>query len=478
MSRIRFSEGKIIKTTKGEHNIYSDGNITYTSSGSTISHVGVENGVTFGEPKKAPPAPLLKKYFVEGWWSSDEAGDKRIKEALVGDHVYFHIKTKDIPNGEVVQMKLYDDDNNEKNEPKEKGKDNDDFRKMINTQTNQEVASGTVKDNKVVKSIILENFESFIKDETDKQIELYYRCSYKTENVEFPRTPSDYLKVTVDTIPQLIFVNGHWNRTANALGMSPGAGGDKYWDYFLGRSKERFIKDAETHFSIKYKNGTPYFFDGSSFCGVSSSGSERKLKGKEAAKEKFEKKLKGMRTKTYYFISHSEGGAFAAGVAEYLAENGVTVGEHIMLSCDEADEFTVNNNVPTYQLTPCYLTKDYSIVKKVMNLPRFIFHSQQIKKIRDYYIIVDWVVGDYQLKGAIKYGVVISKTPNVDWMSLHADLIDIKIFKQLDDLKKVRIGQVMGEYRGEFYSGYAQYDVDTRFYRIQDDIILDNIPKN
>jgi hypothetical protein len=35
---------------------------------------------------------------------------------------------------------------------------------------------------------MLENFESFIKDETDKQIELYYRCSYKTENVEFPRT--------------------------------------------------------------------------------------------------------------------------------------------------------------------------------------------------------------------------------------------------------------------------------------------------
>jgi hypothetical protein len=149
-----------------------------------------------------------------------------------------------------------------------------------------------------------------------------------------------------------------------------------------------------------------------------------------------------------------------------------------MLSCDEADEFTVNNNVPTYQLTPCYLTKDYSIVKKILNLPRFILHSQQIKKIRDYYIIVDWVVGDYQLKGAMKYGVVISKTTSVDWMSLHADLIDIKIFKQLDDLKKVRTGQVMGEYKGEFYSGYAQYDVDTRFYRIQDDIIIDNIPKN
>jgi hypothetical protein len=186
MSRIRIVGGTITKTTGGDHNIYSDGNIVY-NAGKAITEIS-DKGIIYGEPKDAPPTPLLKKYFIEGWWSSDEAGDKRIKEALVGDHVYFHIKTKDIPNGGIVQMKLYDDDNNEKNEPKEKGKkDHDDFKKMINTQTNQEVASGTVKDNKVVKSIMLENFESFIKDETDKQIELYYRCSYKTENVEFPR---------------------------------------------------------------------------------------------------------------------------------------------------------------------------------------------------------------------------------------------------------------------------------------------------
>jgi hypothetical protein len=88
---------------------------------------------------------------------------------------------------------------------------------------------------------------------------------------------------------------------------------------------------------------------------------------------------------------------------------------------------------------------------------------------------VDWVVGDYQLKGAMKYGVIINKKQNVDWMNLHADLIDINIFKELEDLKKVRTGQVMGEYEGEFYSGYAQYDVATPFYKIDDKIILDNI---
>lgn len=476
MSRIRIVGGTITKTTVGDHNIYSDGNIVY-SSGKAITETS-DVGIKYGDPKATPPAPLLKKYFEEGWWSSDQEGNLRIKEALLGDHVYFHIKTKNIPDGEVVQMKLYDDDNTEKNEPKEKGKDNDDFIKTKLTLNSQKVARWAVKGNKVVVSLTLNNLESFIKDEMDKQIELYYRCSYKTENVELPIVPSNYLKVTVDTIPQLIFVNGHWNRIANALGASPGIGGEKYWDYFLGSSKQAFVKDSEKYFNIKYKNGTPYFFDGSSFCGASSSGSARKLKGKQAAKEKFEKELKGMQTKIYYFISHSEGGAFAAGVAEYLTENGVTVGEHIMLSCDEADEFTVNNEVPTYQLIPCYLTKDYSIVKKILNLPRFIFHSQQIKKIRDYYIIVDWVVGDYQLKGAIKSGVIISNNPKVDWMSLHADLIDLNVFKQLEDLKKVRVGQIIGEFKGEFYSGYAQYDVNTRFYRVQDKIILDNIPKN
>lgn len=63
-------------------------------------------------------------------------------------------------------------------------------------------------------------------------------------------------------------------------------------------------------------------------------------------------------------------------------------------------------------------------------------------------------------------------------MNLHADLIDSNIFKQLEDLKKVRVGQVIGEYKGEFYSGYAQYDVNTRFYRVEDNIIIDNIPLN
>ncbi|OEK09845.1 hypothetical protein A8C32_10055 [Flavivirga aquatica] len=33
-------------------------------------------------------------YFEDGWWSSDIKGENRIREAIVGDRVYFHIKMK------------------------------------------------------------------------------------------------------------------------------------------------------------------------------------------------------------------------------------------------------------------------------------------------------------------------------------------------------------------------------------------------
>ena len=119
MSRTRIVKGTYTKITGGDHNMYAKGNIVSTA-GKSINEVGKENGVNYGEPKKPPLAPKL--YFVKGWWSTDEAGSKMIQAALVDDHVYFHIQTQNIPDGEEVQMKLYDDDNNEIEEPKEKGK--------------------------------------------------------------------------------------------------------------------------------------------------------------------------------------------------------------------------------------------------------------------------------------------------------------------------------------------------------------------
>jgi len=43
---------------------------------------------------------------------------------------------------------------------------------------------------------------------------------------------------------------------------------------------------------------------------------------------------------TFKFISHSEGGAFAAGMSAYLISKGQTVESMLYLSPDEADEFS------------------------------------------------------------------------------------------------------------------------------------------
>ena len=476
MSRIRIVGGTITKTTGGDHNIYSDENIVY-NAGKTITETS-DKGIVYGEPKDPPPAPLLKKYFVEGWWSSDEAGDKRIKEALVGDHVYFHVKTKDIPNGEVVQMKLYDDDNNEKNEPKEKGKkDHDDFKKMINTQTNQEVASGTVKDNKIVNSIMLENFESLIKDETDKQIELYYRCSYKTENVEFPRTPSDYLKVK--GMPKIIIVNGQWRLAKYSFGEYVGPTQPKkpYWDNDFANN---FI--ANLKISNKFKlNSTPLsseklenkkfilYYDGSSYFAGDQSGSDRFNNGKKFAKENYKEIIQGLGGESIYLVSHSEGGAYAAGMADYLHEKGHQIGEHVLLSPDEGNEFQINPKIPSYQLTYMFFSSVYNPLGTALKAIKF-------KRWGSYYAIVDEIVNEHRIKGVTKMGIV--RRDDLDWSSVHGSTNSSRIFTRVSDLKEVNSFDVRIEYEKEFYSGKDQTKTKsgTIFYRINDDYIITNCP--
>jgi hypothetical protein len=480
MSRIRIVGGTITKTTGGDHNIYSDGNIVY-NAGKAITETS-DKGIIYGEPKDAPPAPLLKKYFVDGWWSSDEAGDKRIKEALVGDHVYFHIKTKDIPNGGIVQMKLYDDDNNEKNEPKEKDKkDQDDFKKMINTQTNQEVASGTVKDNKIVKSIMLENFESFIKDETDKQIELYYRCSYKNEHIEFPRSPSDYLRVR--GMPKIIIVNGQWRLAKYSLGENVGPTQPKkpYWangfsksartyfdKYFSLESKQK-IKGTLVKTDELEKQKFILYYDGSSYAGGDQSGSDRFNNGKKFAEENYKEITQGLGNESVYIVSHSEGGAYAAGMAEFLYKKGHKIGEHVLLSPDEGDEFEINPAIPSYQLQYMFFSSIYNPIMADVKYFKF-------RKWGNYYAVVDWVTNEHSIKGVKKSGISLEQ--NAGWSGVHGWTNGTDVFKRITDLKEVRSFDVIGEIEGKPYSGKDQTKTnkDTKFYKINNDYIITNCP--
>ena len=60
MSRIRIVGGTITKTTEGAHHMYSEENIVFNSS-KTITEVGEENRIVFGEPKEVPKANEITK---------------------------------------------------------------------------------------------------------------------------------------------------------------------------------------------------------------------------------------------------------------------------------------------------------------------------------------------------------------------------------------------------------------------------------
>jgi len=193
MSRVRLVGGTITKTTGGDHNIYSDGNIVY-NSGKVVTETS-DAGITYGEPKSSPP--VSKLHFVDGWWALDREGQKKIKRAVPGMTVFFHLKTKEIPNGNAVFLSLFDEDNHEKEEaPNKDGrKDKDDAIKLINTKSKKQVLVAKVTDNKIVQEINLTGLGSLIAEEQDKCLELYFRCSYKSENVQYPADRKNYLEV-------------------------------------------------------------------------------------------------------------------------------------------------------------------------------------------------------------------------------------------------------------------------------------------
>ncbi|KIA98888.1 hypothetical protein OA93_08370 [Flavobacterium sp. KMS] len=71
MSRIRIVGGTITKTTVGDHNIYSDGNIVY-NSGKAITETS-DVGISYGEPKSPPKQEIVEsKYKLESTYAHDQ----------------------------------------------------------------------------------------------------------------------------------------------------------------------------------------------------------------------------------------------------------------------------------------------------------------------------------------------------------------------------------------------------------------------
>ncbi|RXK80526.1 RHS repeat domain-containing protein, partial [Filimonas effusa] len=151
----------------------------------------------------------------------------------------------------------------------------------------------------------------------------------------------------------VIFVNGHWNRFAHRLGLSPGGPKEEYWNFF----STKFIQAARNFFKAAGDEAN-HFVDGSSLFGGDQSGADRFELGVQYAKEHYAELIAGMKdNETVKIVGHSEGAAFAAGIASYLSKkfgmNGSAnnpVQAILYLSPDEADEFSSPKDITAYQI--------------------------------------------------------------------------------------------------------------------------------
>ena len=241
------------------------------------------------------------------------------------------------------------------------------------------------------------------------------------------------VKLKVTGRPKLILVNGHWNRLLHSFNMSPGKPKYEYWSYFLAhkRTFNIFIENAKTYFGDKNYQDKPFYVDGTSLFGGDQSGNDRKIKGYKFAMQHIAEITKGVGNENIYFISHSEGAAYAAGMAKALIEKGYKVGESVMLSADESDEFIVEGNYPCYQITAGYVKEED--VQPFYVTPAFPPSTIKIK--RKFHI--DSVVGDHRIHGVNRYGVYISFGTGFD--SVHGSTIDTGIFEILKNLKQLKV---------------------------------------
>ncbi|WP_170161424.1 VENN motif pre-toxin domain-containing protein [Moraxella cuniculi] len=154
-----------------------------------------------------------------------------------------------------------------------------------------------------------------------------------------------------------IFVNGHWNRYVGNLekltgglipNLSPASPGkEKYWDWIGGTS---FVPKAKEFLNSEAEKDI--FVDGSSFMGIDQDGKDRYRLGYQEVYNNIDKyeSLLTSRNETFKIISHSEGGAYGAGMAQALIDKGYKVETMLSLSPDEATDYSVPRQPTTYQI--------------------------------------------------------------------------------------------------------------------------------
>ncbi len=390
-------------------------------------------------------------------------------------------------------MTLYDDDR--RVNLKEDGKN--EKMKLVYSSNGKEVVFAKVKNNKVTLMLTLENFDSFLKKEPDVSLEFFFACSYvnpKTKisyNRDLPANPKDYLKVK--GMPKIILVNGQWNLAYQLpFGWGEYVGPTKprkpYWHSGIAESFREYLINTfqiKSKFSLNNilfnvteleKKNYILYFDGSSKIAVDQSGADRFKNGFDFAKINYNDIIKGLGNESIYFVSHSEGGAYAAGMADFLFQKGHTIGEHILLSPDEADEFEINPAIPSYQLLYMLFSSVWNPTSTIANIEKSKLFNKVFRLWGTYYAIVDWVVNEFKIKGVTKMG--IAHIQDSGWTGVHGWTNDIDVFQKVADLKEVKTFEAIGEYDDKVYSGKQQSETinKTKFYRIDEEYIVFNCP--
>jgi uncharacterized protein RhaS with RHS repeats len=143
---------------------------------------------------------------------------------------------------------------------------------------------------------------------------------------------------------KILFVNGYWNSWVGGI-IGSSTPGKEYWG-------SGFTEAAQNFFGDYSKVSESNYIDGSSWFGGDSSGGGREEDGYEYAKNNYSSLIEGLEEdETFKLVTHSEGGAFGAGIARYLIEKGHNVESILHLSPDEGDEFETPEEPTTYQLS-------------------------------------------------------------------------------------------------------------------------------
>ena len=230
---------------------------------------------------------------------------------------------------------------------------------------------------------------------------------------------------------KILFVNGYWNGSIGSI-IGSSSAGEKYWGRGFADAARSFFKDYSQINSSNY-------IDGSSMWGGDMSGGDRYVAGYKFAKDNIQKLTSGMRKgESFNMVTHSEGSAYGAGVAQYLLDAGYKVTTILHLSSDEGDEFSTPKAPYTLQLS---------------------YEG-------------DWVTGNKTIKNVDKVGEI--KKGNLTWKTVHGTTKDKGIFSAAEDLEKVTLQNNIGEINGKVSSWYNQENTKrTNFYSVNG-IILSN----